>query len=285
MTTLRRYCYPKIGRAGLGNCMLIWARAFVEARQAGAELLAPRWVQPRIGSIFRGEPVSRFYFGEFTNIGYVGGLRRMLALAAFRRIAENEPWPMSGGTAVKVIEGLKDYFTPLVPHQAAIKEEVQRIMHPKALWAQFICEEPYIAMNLRRGDQTRAGIALEQVAQYTPDDWFVGALQAIRADARWRDLPVKVVSDGSEPEMRRIVKQPGVQWVTTERAIGDIWLMSRASLLVASGYSSFSMWASFLGQMPTLYAPGKMQQKLFAADCPAFEGEWREGQALPERLK
>jgi len=134
---------------------------------------------------------------------------------------------------------------------------------------------------MRRGDMTRAGIELERIAQYTPDEWFLAALRAIRADVRWRDLPVKVVSDGSEPEMRRIAKQPGVQWVTTEKAIGDIWMMSRASLLVASGYSSFSMWASFLGQMPTLYAPGKMKQKLFPAACEAFEGEWREGQELP----
>lgn len=275
------YVYPKIGRAGLGNCMLPWARAVVEARRTGAQILAPRWAQPRLGPILRGEPVSRFYVGEFTNKGYVKGWPRMWALALGRRIDEEQSWPARRGMTIKVIEGLKDYFTPLIPHRLEIRDELARIMHPKALQAQFISPEPFIAMHLRRGDMSRQNKPMDQVLQFTPDEWFLAALKAIRADAHWRDLPVKVVSDGSELELRRIVREPSVQWVTTEKAVGDIWLMSRASLLVASGYSSFSMWASFLGQMPTLYAPGKMQQRLFEPGCPVFEGEWREGEELP----
>ncbi len=60
----------------------------------------------------------------------------------------------------------------------------------------------------------------------------------------------------------------------TGSAIGDMLLLSRAEVFLASG-SSFSAWASFLGQMPTLTHPGLGLTRLFGLRTQgAFLGEF-----------
>jgi hypothetical protein len=282
------YCYPKIGRAGLGNCLLVWARAFVCSKQNGFRMLAPQWVQPRLGAVLRREPVTRFYTAEFTNRGYVGGLRKWWILQRGERISESalsnfRPDSSNANNQMRVIEfdGLADYFTGLVPCKESIFSELKHITHPQALRGSGEVKAPFIAVNIRRGDMTRQNkIPLDKILQYTPDEWFMAAIKALRAESKWKDAPIKIVSDGSRDELRDILRLPGCELVTTGKAVGDILLMAKASLLLATGYSTFSMWASFLGEMPTLYAPGKMQQKLFRSESKSFEGEWNPGQPL-----
>jgi len=283
------FCYPKIGRAGLGNCLLVWARAFVCAKQNGFGMLAPQWVQPRLGAVIRREPVTRFYTAEFTNRGYVGGWRKWWILRRGERVAEPalsdfRPDLSNANNRFRVIEfdGLADYFTGLIPHKEEIYAELKRIAHPQALAGAEKVKAPFIAVNIRRGDMTRQKkIPLDKILQYTPDEWFVAAITALRAKSKWRDLPIKIISDGTRDELRDILRLPGCELVTTGKAVGDILLMAKASLLVATGYSTFSMWASFFGEMPTIYAPGKMQQKLFRTESKSFEKEWKAGDPLP----
>jgi hypothetical protein len=269
--------------------MLIWARAFICAQQNGYRMLAPQWIQPRFGAVIRGDPVKRFYFGEFTNNGYVGGLAKLVILVRAKRIAEScienvGRTDIGEADSILVIEfnGLRDYFAGLIPFRDLIFLELKRIAHPLAVSRAANYDTPFIGVHVRRGDTTRQKIAPSEILQVTPTEWFVAAIDATHKDARWRNLPIKVVSDGSRDELKDVLRLPGCELVTTKKALGDILFLARASLLLASGYSTFSMWASFLGQMPTLYHPGRMQQKLFPAGLNVFEGEWRPGEPLPE---
>ena len=58
--------------------------------------------------------------------------------------------------------------------------------------------------------------------------------------------------------------------------------LSRCKVLVSSA-STFSMWASFLGQMPTIWFPGQMRQKLIS-NPNKFEGEIDFTDRLPATL-
>ena len=93
------YCYPNVGRSGLGNCMLVWARAVVTARTLEASVIAPDWFQLRWGPVLRKEPTRRFYRDEFTNAGYIKGLQKRWLLLACRRVDE---------TAVMRLDGFAD---------------------------------------------------------------------------------------------------------------------------------------------------------------------------------
>ena len=123
---------------------------------------------------------------------------------------------------------------------------------------------PFIAMHVRRGDFRRATTA-EDVAKSdnvtTPIGWFVDTLRCVRAVLGETRLAI-VTSDGSDAELAGLLSQENVIRADTGSAISDMLLLSRADVLLASG-SSFSAWASFLGQMPTLTYPGQSLTRLF----------------------
>jgi hypothetical protein len=282
----------------LGNCLLPWARAIVFARCYGIPMIAPGWVQPRLGALIRNESRKRFYIDEFVSGDYVTGIRRLALLATARRVPEENlqefatqaerPTAESGGgkNRIFVFQGLKEYFLALRDHRQLITRELLKIVNPFIL--QRVSEEanePFIAVHLRRGDLTNQGhskTALMTDLRYTPDEWFMRAIEAVRGDNQWSKLPIKVFSDGSREEVSTFVNMPGITAATVGSAIGDIFMMAKAALLIASGHSTFSMWASFLGRMPTIYYPARMQQRV--QDGSAQEMEWTPGQALPSGL-
>ena len=281
----RVFCYPQIGRAGLGNCMLPWARAVVFAQKNSLPMLAPQWVQPRLGAVLRREKVTRFYLNEFTNEGYLKGFREWLILNRANKVGEdvaaehgagsNE----SGRSTVIVFEGLRNYFRDLWHHHEVVREELYKIVAPQILQKVALIREPYIAMHVRRGD---VNIPVLMDKHYTPLDWFVAAAKTIRREAAWRDLPIHVVSDGHEHELTGLLAVPNCRLVTLGSAIGDMLLLAKARLLFASAHSTFSMWGSYLGRVPALYYPSKMDENVFPPGSVIFEGEWSAGQPLPK---
>jgi hypothetical protein len=60
-------------------------------------------------------------------------------------------------------------------------------------------------------------------------------------------------------------------------AIADLWALSNANVLVASG-STFSMWASYLGRMPVIWHPGQLSCPLYGGAV--FEQEIAQGSEL-----
>ena len=79
--TSKKYVYADLPRTGLCNMLFPWARAVLYARNHSLPLLAPEWVKlGRIGPWLRGERDKRYYFGQFTNEGYIRGLKKWWAL-------------------------------------------------------------------------------------------------------------------------------------------------------------------------------------------------------------
>ena len=116
---------------------------------------------------------------------------------------------------------------------------------------------PFIGIHVRRGDFQRIGQGTDLSRSdntITPLEWFIESLKLVRAQAS-RTLPAIVTSDGAPEELRALLEIDNVRLVRTGAAIGDLLLLSRASVLLASG-SSFSAWASYLGQMPNFVTPG-----------------------------
>ncbi len=139
-------------------------------------------------------------------------------------------------------------------------------------------------MHIRRGDLTRQGLVPERgraVAQYTSTAWFVSMVRAVRRRTELASTPIVVFTDGSGEEVTEVLSFDNVHLRKRCAAIADLWALAHARLLFASGFSTFSMWASFLGRMPTIYAPGKMQQIVQSGHPPAKEIELEEGADIP----
>ena len=276
------YCEARLLRAGLANRLFPWARARIWSRTHHALMLFPRWTQVPIGTLIRREKDLRTYTNLFMpRAGDVTGLS-----AAYVRLkATKVPDPDEAGGAVPearglqlvVFEGMRGQFAGINGWSALLKAELEAMTRPMWRERAHAIAAPFIALHVRRGDFQRTVVSAELAKAnnaITPIGWFVKTLRAVRG-AFGEALPAIVTSDASDPELAELLAERRIVRVDTGSAIGDMLLLSRAEVLLASG-SSFSAWASFLGQMPTLTHPGLGLRRLFGLERGggAFLGEF-----------
>ena len=208
----------------------------------------------RIGPWLRGERYKRYYGGEFTNEGYVSGIRRWFLLN-FRK------------ESVRIFSGMDGFFNPFLKDQEIVKNELYRIVSPRISTAvqKIVDEGPFIAVHIRRGDFAVAGLT-------TPDEWYIEgidvALKSIAVDER-SDCTIRVFTDGYPDEVSFVAKAyPHHKVVVMGKApaIQDVLTMSKSKILVCTSDSTFSMWAVFLGQIPSVWRKGRSVPGLYIRD-------------------
>ncbi|HEY7299141.1 MAG TPA: alpha-1,2-fucosyltransferase [Xanthobacteraceae bacterium] len=193
--------------------------------------------------------------------------------------------PKQDVDVVIAYKGLKDYFAKLLPHHAFLKNEIWRITKPNFQKRALSPGRRFIALHVRRGDQILPHQSEHEVAKHpqcTPLNWFVVTIRKIRAVPSCDDIPIIVFTDGTPAQIAPLMQEKNVFMAPSDVAIVDLLKMSRSSMLLASGYSTFSMWASFLGGMPTVYAPGKIQQYVQSGRPRSIEIELGENEKLPK---
>jgi hypothetical protein len=286
------YALPIVGRAGLGNMLFPWARSEVFARDYGARILSPIWGNVRIGPYFRREPEKRNYRKLFHAAHHVHGFLRTVPSLWGKRFSEVEFGPAVLGSAARrrpcvvVFKGNADLFTSLLAERDFIRHQLWAITSETRRVTSGPYGETFIAMHIRRGDITRQGFTREQlhdVAQYTPTSWFVSMARAVRSCPELDHIPIVVFTDGSTNEVAAVLRFANVYLHRRRTALEDIWTIGRASLLFASGFSTFGMWASYLGGMPTLYAPGKIAQRVQTGSPTSVEIEVPEDGKIPSQ--
>ncbi|MCL6442605.1 MAG: alpha-1,2-fucosyltransferase [Alicyclobacillus sp.] len=269
------YGYPSLERTGLANMLFPWARCMLWCKDHDVPMLAPKWAKLRLGPYLRRERDKRNYQFLFTNKSYISGLHREYVLATYRRITEVQlkDGPFSPNLAdpktrlVVAFSGMKGYFEAFSSRWTEVVEELKKITKP-------YYREPvlpidgggFIGIHVRLGDfrTTTDRLELRRVKNVRiPLDWYVEALSMLRSHLG----PVRacVFSDGSDEDLRPILQMPRVQRVNDRSTISELWGMSRSSVLIASG-STFSMWGSFLGQVPAVWYPGQRRSNFLDGD-------------------
>lgn len=262
------YVHARLGRAGLGNMLFPWARAEIFAHRHHLPMLAPQWTQPKIGPLLRGEKDLRYYTGLFDNSHYLRGLRKWAALLCRARVSEDraEAAAASPGMAARtliVFEGMDGQYQPLFDHRDLVRRRLLEIISQsvkRRLSAEPTPPAPWVGMHVRRGDT----LPLEygepfppgQFNRVQPLEWFIQCVNNIRRLVGNADIPVKVFSDARAHEIGPLLAQGNVTLARPNPSIVDMILLSRSSILVTTGPSTFSAWAAFLGEMPALWYPG-----------------------------
>jgi hypothetical protein len=259
VTPTRSYALADIGRAGLGNELFPWARAHLWAREAGAEILAPRWRKLRIGPYLRREVDKRQYHRLLGTEHYVRGLARTRILATGRTV--DEGGACEGRRCVRVFRGMGDFFVPLTGQHRLLADLLERdaTAEVRRATAARRPRTPYIGVHVRRGDFQPASPEALRAGRHnfqTPTAWFEAAVIALRH--AFPDRPIVLVSDGTTDELRPLLSLEGVVRPPSGSSLADLLLLSGTSVLVASA-SSFSAWASYLGHVPTLVHPGQLR--------------------------
>lgn len=289
---MKRFAFPTLGGRdawlwrwrgpGLGNMLFPWARAIVAAETYGYELIEPTWVQLKLGPMLRGERDRRFYSGLFrATPRYVRGARRLWLLARSRRVEEGRPVGNHAGPTVIVFAGMRGQFSDLTDRNEQLRQRLLEIAHPKVksrLPAEIV---PRMAIHVRLGDYRRS-TELERLPQgaantATPVHWFAEALGEVRRTLG-RSIEADVFSDGADSELAPLLGMTGVARSEKGSSLADMLSMACYAGLIGSN-STFAMWSSFLGEVPTIWPPRRESQRLHR--FVGSEIEWVPGQRVP----
>jgi hypothetical protein len=298
------FVYPKLGRlrlgnvylfgSGLGNSLFPWARSVVAANTFDLPMLLPVWERVTSGGgwitaiktlslqnasrrtyqgLFRRKRSFRQRLGEllvFSRAVYVD--ESLLPKKIELSISSSSP-------TVFVFEGIRDRFDPLWPHRSYLRDEFTKVIQPEVLASVPAGTVPRVGCHIRLGDfqRTSDSTRLGQANARLPFAWYACQLQLLTS--YWPNVPIEIFSDGTDEELDPILRLPNVSRANYKNAVADLVAMTRLRLLICSG-SSFSAWAAFLGNMPTIWFPGKIASQMGEfSDMTAIELE--QNQSLP----
>lgn len=262
-----------VGRQGLGHCLFSWAHALLWSHRHHAELLPSNWMQPRIGPWLRRERDKRMYFLLFRPPTAATVVRQARAWLVRPKLASS--FDRQGGTrpqagvlhVFRLGERLDTpaVFDPMIGQHALVHEALRRMTRSRLL--PLAREAPFLAAHIRLGDfhRTNAGdLAAGRKNTSSPIDWFVHAIASARG-ALGEELPVRVFSDGSDEQIRPVLAMPRVERSMNASPITDMLDIAQARCLIASG-SNFSLWGSYLGQVPRVFHPGQKIARVLIDD-------------------
>jgi hypothetical protein len=235
----------RLPRAGLGNRLIPWARAFAYSRKHGIRFTEPFWPQFSLGPMLRRERDKRIYSSEFRSLYRMSDIIRQRVYSWIGRISIDPPldYPPNKNSQVYLFESYNRYFEGLAPFKSEIHERLLEVT--LARWKNIV--EQFgsidIALHVRRGDFP--------ANWKSSSKWFSETLSSVQAVLDTTPRCV-VFSDAAPDALTDLLSLPNTEYAFTGSAISDLLLMSRAKVLIGSCHSSFSAWACFLGGMPTL---------------------------------
>jgi hypothetical protein len=251
-------------------------------------MLAPQWFRVRIGPYIRRELDRREYFRLFHSDGYISGFRRYGLLLTSRRIcAENlEDLGLQATVPTVVVfrnayaRNLSKYFSDVVGHHDLLHAELQRITRPAYRPPPM---EEHVAVHVRMGDFRSDPSVAElnggESNSRLPIEWYVQILDGLRTRSR-RQLPAIVYSDGPDASLQPLLRMQAVVRAPPAASITDMLKIAQAKALISSG-SGFSVWASFLGQVPRICFPGQRMVRAIAPGELEREPECDDSSQIP----
>jgi hypothetical protein len=280
--------YPQLPKAGLGNMLLIWARAVLFAQINSLPVVSPTWGKMAIRPYLRGERDKRYYGNLFSNKDYVSKFNYFLASFKRKQLHYNrviskielsylEPEEVDCHLFIfNQLPHWSDFFADLKENQPIIKNKLFASIRPSVLEAISQRPTPQIGIHIRMGDfrKLKPDDDFTKLGGVrTPFSWFVRVIDSIRTIAGY-DVPVTIFSDGHDRELIELLKLAKVSRASPASALSDMLTLSKSQLLITSSGSTFSYWASYLGQCPTIWHPAHFHAGVFPADISqsVFEG-------------
>lgn len=267
-----------IPRAGLGNRLLVWAKALVFSYLNNTPLYIIGLNKLHIGPLLRNEKSKRFYLSNFR---LRVPIKDYLVYIVFNKNKALIEPPISklqksNRKTLVIFNGVphySDYFAGLKPYRNFIKEELFKIASRKTLDKYFNSEIPYIGIHIRMGDFRKVD-KVEDVNKIglarTPLYYFIDCINKIRSKYK-KNIPVTIFSDGYEDELKEILTLDNVKLFNTENDLADLLVLSKSKIIIVSEGSTFSYWAGFLSEASIIRADISQNYKL-RSDSKQFEG-------------
>lgn len=255
---LESVVYARLPRGGLGNKLLVWARALVCARLCGLPLYVSGWSDIKIGPYLRGERSKRQYWGCFDDSA-VPSLLRRFAFSNLYNIHREPDLEVCQSAALRktnqlylydTVPSWRDYFKGLRGNEEFVRSAFESILKPFYLDQLKKQSWPVIGVHIRRSDfrELVPGESLgENCNVRTPIGYYLDVILTLRQMAG-HTLPVTVFTDGRSEDIAEILALPDVVMAVPNPDIVDLILLSKSKCLVTSIGSTFSYWAAYLSE-------------------------------------
>lgn len=247
--------------AGLGNEMIVWAKAFVAGQLLGLRVLHPAWGLNQRGyrhyfGTARGDWLAHralrstlpfFRFDDAQRTRYGGELQSaLLAFAAEHDLARR-------GACVLGLHGMGGGFGQLTPARDFIRAQLLATGGTLAnlfdLDRRAGTDRLRIGLHVRRGDF--GGLSAEESYRgrfnvQIPLDWYVSVATNL-ARALGNQASFVVVSDATDDELAPLTRAVPCHLTSRQRNrdVSDMLALGSCDFLVCS-ISSFSLWGAFL---------------------------------------
>ena len=255
---------------GIGNSLLVWARALVYSQRYNLKMLQPTWNNFSLGPIIRKQKDFRTYtdiFKEDSN--YLNNLRLLL----FKRkiFEENLVSHKFKSDDVLIVKGLRNFFKDLCNSNDLIYKNLLGIINDKHLQGLNFNYDNSITLHVRRSDFLGSTTTTER----TDDQWFVRVVNLIRKKLS-KNLKVYIFTDANNNQIQALMSLPGVYRLDYKISVADLLSMTKSKIFIGSKHSSFSHWVSYLGRMPTVWPKNcyinKMHGKLLRHNVVETDG-------------
>ena len=268
----------RIGGAGIGNCLYTYFHAVVMAKAINSPIIAPTWSSVRIGPLLRRELSLRRYGRMFrAHPDEISGIMKAILLIwGWRKGARIQirvgQQPPAAGAGLTIVESSDFTFVGLHPHRNMIRRRLLDILTLAPSMTPKWGSADYAAAHIRLGDFAKA----------QPDQVKSGKIHNLRIPIAWYEkiitrvrqtfpeLPILVFSDGREDELADILAIDGVSLRRGPNDVADLLSLAQARLLIGSN-STFSRWAAFLGNMPSIWLKtDQLPERPTGTDIPIF---------------
>jgi len=251
---------------GLGNCFFCYFHAVILAEKVGATVLYPPWLSLKIGPMLRGASTKRLYWRMFKPYpGERYGIAKFFTLLTKyrrRKFVEiggaADPQLFRSSLNVITFDPRKFSFNGLHAHRETIRKRLLGIVNdplpPQHTWG---CGN-YMAIHVRLSDFAVVDpsvISKERANVRIPLSWYAEITAALRV--QYPEKQIYLFSDGKEDELKPLLEL-GAELYQSGSDMTDLLAMAGAALVVGSN-STYSRWAVFLGDMPSIWL--KMRQQ------------------------
>jgi hypothetical protein len=232
---------------GLGNSLLVWARALIYSRKYNLKMLEPTWNNFTLGPIIRNQIDFRLYNGIFKkNTNYLKNLKLVIFKKKF--LEENLLNYNFESDAILIVKGLKNLFKELINFNDLVLKNLIEITNERHLEGLNFNYKNSITLHVRRSDFVESF----GESQITCDDWFIRIVDLLRKELS-SNLRVYIFTDVKDEKIKKLMSIPNAYRLNYKSSIADLLSMTKSKIFIGSKNSTFSHWVSYLGGMPTIW--------------------------------
>ena len=254
--------YIRLPRVGLGNMLYVWAKGLVLASRLEVKPVISSWTQLHPGALLRGERSARLYWRQLRSSPLPA------RLAAWWHCRKLSPFvgdvqaldPVGGNMRSPcLVSGMSDLppdnsFRDLKAHRPLLRAAFEKMLYPQVRRLVDSIPAPCIGVHVRRGD-------FRNSSWLTPIEYFCIRLKSVR-EVSGQELPAMVFSDGSDAELAPLLQMASVVRAPRRSDVIDLCALSKSRLIIVSGVSTFSNWASFFSDGIIIRNPRWMHQDI-----------------------